>query len=172
MVLKYAILMVLLSVFLTACGISPTNKQVIPAYSDPDEAHVSTEALGNTQEQTQSPQTKSVFKKRPVKKSLPISKQQRNTAGIPSPEIVSSLIERAQKAMSKQQWLRAQHALEQALHIAPNDGKVFLNYGDVYLNLGILEQAEQMYRRAISLAGEESALGRSAVNKLNSLLSQ
>jgi len=174
---------VALVLFLTGCSTLLTSsdqqrQQVIPAYTDPDEEQGETQdddseevkpkndrgdASSNTTTKQASPK-----KAAPQIKHVQVSPSE-STSAIPSPLIVQSLIERAKKAINMKQWLRAQHILEQALHIAPGNGKIFLIYGDVYLNLGILAQAEQMYRRAMALAGENSAIGHMASIKLNKL---
>jgi tetratricopeptide (TPR) repeat protein len=188
MVLNRSLVSMLIVVFLTGCSslmTSPGQKsqQVIPAYTDPDEnqgeihADESVEVIQAESLKTndrRSARSATIPKKaataEPVQQEQTEAKipSQKNTA-IPYPLIVQSLIARAEKSMKMQEWLRAQHILEQALHIAPNNGKVFLIYGDVYLNLGILAQAEQMYRRSIALAGEDSNVGRLAKNKLQEL---
>ena len=89
----------------------------------------------------------------------------------PSPNftIIDVLIGKAQKAIKLQQWLRAQRSLEQAIHISPSQAQVFFLYGTVYEGLGIPEQAEQMYRRAIFLAGEASSIALQAQENLTKL---
>jgi len=172
----------ILVLFLTSCGSlltsrDQTSHQVIPAYTDPDEEQ--SEVQNNDQgeviqmNERQSTVSNPVLKKEspelPAQPTHAKSKAQGDVSEMPFPLIVQSLIERAEKAIKMQQWLRAQHTLEQAIHISPNNAKVFLIYGDVYLNLGILEQAEQMYRRSMALADEYSPVGRLAKNKLEAL---
>ena len=169
--------MFLLGLLLSSCS-SVSNKakskQVIPAYVDPSEREMPDSNQSTLEEDKDSIMSESAQKRTLTKASKYIleDKPLGNSRDIPSPEIVRSLIERAEKAITLKQWLRAQHILEQALHIAPSDAKVFLIYGDVYLNLGILDQAEQMYRRARLLAGDTSSLGRLAIDKLNALNSE
>ncbi len=168
MVLKMPLIGLLIVLFLSSCGAIPSNKRVVPAYTDPLELEESKKQEDAAMKSTlPSVKHKAISKKK--KTSLPAVESNESASSIPSPLIVQSLIERAEKAISMQQWLRAQHALEQAIHISPGGAKVFLIYGDVYFNLGILEQAEQMYLRAISLAGESSAIGRLAMKNLNAL---
>jgi len=187
MVLNRCLMVTSLALFLTGCSswlTSPDQQgqQVIPAYTDPDE--VQSDAQDASQVEVIKAETVQMNDRRPAasnsapKVASPTApvpqeqtevKSQGNTSDIPYPSIIQSLIARAEKAIKMQQWLRAQLILEQALHIAPNNAKVFVIYGDVYLNLGILAQAEQMYRRSITLAGEQSPMGRLAKNKLEEL---
>ena len=150
----------------------PSGPPVIPAYSDPDENQDNQTNNKIQQEQT-SPQKNLQQRLSVESQSQPQTTTQsmipNKTSGPSSPVIVQNLIGRAEKAVKLQQWLRAQHILEQALHIAPNNAKVFLIYGDVYLNLGILAQAEQMYRRSVALANEQSSIENQARQKLKAL---
>jgi len=182
MVLNRCLTFIVLVFYLTGCNsllTSPDqlNQQVIPAYTDPDEDQydgqvdvIQVETLQMNDRRPTSDSMKAL-PKAPVQQEQTSAEPQSqgNTSDIPYPSIVQSLIERAEKAIKMQQWLRAQHILEQALHIAPSNAKVFLIYGDVYLNLGILVQAEQMYRRSIALADEYSPFRRLAKNKLEEL---
>jgi len=188
MVLKQCWMYIVLVLFLTGCSTLLTNpdqqnQPVIPAYVDPDEDQDDTQDLN----QAEAKQAESVqmndrrsdelnFAPKKVSPTAPIQiepvevkSREDAVSAIPYPLIVQSLIERAEKAINMKQWLRAQHILEQALHIAPGNAKIFIIYGDVYLNLGILAQAEQMYLRAMALAGENSVIGHMATNKLNKL---
>lgn len=182
MVLNKFLVYIVLVFGLVGCSVlSNTSQQpesIVPAYSDPDEQQIDTQSEAvlndepieiikmNSQRSPYLDSTAKEAKQKDLnKKSPPISSR----SELPYPLIVQSLIERAEKAIRMQQWLRAQHILEQGLHIAPNNAKVFLIYGDVYLNLGILAQAEQMYRRSIALAGDQSPIGRLAITKLEAL---
>lgn len=163
--IKHLLVSVLLInvLFIAGCETTSPKKRVIPAYTDPepDETDASASSgSGGADSVPEDDTDASVL--------TPKNNYEPNIR-FPSSSIVESLLARAEKAMSLKQGLRAQHLLEQAVHIAPGDARIFLVYGDVYLKLGILEQAEQMYRRAISLAGEESALGFSARQKLSTL---
>jgi tetratricopeptide (TPR) repeat protein len=181
MVLNKYLLSMVLVYSLAGCSVLTNTGQqpqdVIPAYTDPDENQEDVQHLERNEVPVEvikmndkrpttsnSSAKKSTTAPAEVKASPP-----KNTSTLPYPLIVQSLIARAEKAVAMQQWLRAQHILEQGLHIAPNNAKVFLIYGDVYFNLGILAQAEQMYRRSIALAGDDSPIGRSAKNKLEAL---
>ena len=181
MVLNKCLIGVVLAFYLTGCGSLLTSREqpkqpIIPAYSDPEEEHVDAQDNDRVEQikakERQSGSSQSEIKKVPTSVESP-QKKGSNRPGkastIPSPLIVQSLIERAEKAININQWLRAQHLLEQALHISPSNAKVFLIYGDVYLNLGILAQAEQMYRRSIALAGESGSISRKAKAKLEAL---
>jgi tetratricopeptide (TPR) repeat protein len=181
MVLSKCSMGMILVLFLTGCGSllknsDQSNQTIIPAYSDPEEEQVDVKDIDQVEgvkaKGQQTGSSKAAFKEKPSAASSQQkqgAKRKRKASAIPSPLIVQSLIERAEKAINSKQWLRAQHLLEQALHISPSNAKVFLIYGDVYLNLGILAQAEQMYRRSIALAGEGSAIGRKAKMKLEAL---
>jgi len=89
----------------------------------------------------------------------------------PSPtiSIIEVLIAKAQKAIDLQQWLRAQRSLEQAIRISPSEAQVFFLYGIIYEGLSIPKQAEQMYRRAIFLAGENTSIAQQAKENLTKL---
>jgi len=185
MVLNRCFMVISLALYLTGCSSWLKNpeqrsQQVIPAYTDPDEDQgdaqdddqvevIKAEAVQMNDRRATSSVPKIASPTAQVPQEQTEVKSPGNTAEIPYPLIIQSLIARAEKAIKMQQWLRAQLILEQALHIAPNNAKVFVIYGDVYLNLGILAQAEQMYRRSITLAGEQSPMGRLAKNKLEVL---
>lgn len=164
--------------FMTGCSsllTSPDQQSqpVIPAYTDPDEEQGDAQDDGSVEviqmNDRRPAASNSATKKAPSQLEPVQVRSSEKTSALPSPLIVQSLIERAEKAIKMQQWPRAQHILEQALRIAPGNAKIFLIYGDVYLNLGILAPAEQMYRRAMALASENSAIGRTATVKLNKL---
>jgi tetratricopeptide (TPR) repeat protein len=173
---KYLVYMVLV-LCLNGCGLLTNNgqqrQQVIPAYTDPDENQAEVIKMHDKRATTSNYPANKSSTAAPIKqkhthtqaKALPHG----SSSTLPYPLIVRRLIERAEKAVKLQQWLSAQHILEKGLHIAPNNAKVFLIYGDVYLNLGILAQAEQMYRRSIALAGDDSLVGRLAKTKLEVL---
>ena len=185
MVLNKYVVCVVWALSLAGCSALTTtdssHQQVIPAYSDPDESPNEVQVSQQEEDLAQGSgreaievikmdnQGRNALNIEPNEPAVSAPAQpQVDRPDIPYPLIVQSLIARAEKAISMQQWLRAQHILEQGIHIAPRNAKVFLIYGDVYLNLGILAKAEQMYRRAIALAGD-STLGRLANNKLDAL---
>ena len=87
----------------------------------------------------------------------------------PANNIIVVLLQKAQKAFSLQQWLRAQHILEQAIRLDPNESKIFMLYGDVYSQIGLREQAKNMYQRALFLAEENSEIKAAALNKLETI---
>tara|TARA_R110002167_G_scaffold10666_7_gene48386 strand:- start:200 stop:733 length:534 start_codon:yes stop_codon:yes gene_type:complete len=82
------------------------------------------------------------------------------------PDVLASVISSAKKAISMQQWLRAQHHLEHALRIAPKDAQVFLLYAEVYEGLGVKGQEINMLKRAIFLAQPKSEIYELAKEKL------
>jgi regulator of sirC expression with transglutaminase-like and TPR domain len=81
-------------------------------------------------------------------------------------DVLDSVIDSAKKALSMQQWLRAQHHLEHALRIAPKDAQVFLLYAQVYEGLGVKEQEINMLKRAIFLAKPKTEIHTLAKEKL------
>lgn len=88
---------------------------------------------------------------------------------LPATSIVATLLEKTQKALSLQQWLRAQRYLEQAVRISPYDAAIFMLYGHLYEHLGVPEQATNMYRRALHLAEKRSDIYQRASTKLETL---
>jgi len=85
--------------------------------------------------------------------------------------IVESLLIKAKKAQSLKQWLRAQDLLEHAIRLKPKEASIFLLYGDVYTKMGVIEQAKEMYRRAIFLSNERNETYRKAVKALETISS-
>lgn len=81
-------------------------------------------------------------------------------------DVLASVLDSAKKAISMQQWLRAQHHLEHALRIAPKDAQVFLLYAEVYEGLGVKAQEVSMLKRAIFLAQPKSEIYVLAKEKL------
>jgi len=81
--------------------------------------------------------------------------------------VVTTILDKAQKAIERQQWLRAQRSLEQAIRLEPKNAKIFLLYGDVYLQLGVPDQARNMYQRAQYLAPKNSDIYSEVTNRLS-----
>lgn len=92
--------------------------------------------------------------------NLPTKNQQSPT------DVLASVLDSAKKAISMQQWLRAQHHLEHALRIAPKDAQVFLLYAEVYEGLGVKAQEVNMLKRAMFLAQPKSEVYVLAKEKL------
>ena len=161
MVLKYIanIFIIASFTFLTACGsraimTSPSDKQkVIPVAIEANTAKPKTLDYPNN---VNNPEP-----------SIPNTKER--VLELPANNIINVLLDKTQKAISLQQWLRAQHILEQAIRLDPNESKVFMLYGDVYSQIGVREQAENMYRRALFLAKEGSEIHAAALHKLDTI---
>lgn len=95
--------------------------------------------------------------------NLPTKNQQSPT------DVLASVLDLAKKAISMQQWLRAQHHLEHALRIAPKDAQVFLLYAEAYEGLGVKAQEVSMLKRALFLAKPKSEIYVLAKEKLAQL---
>lgn len=74
--------------------------------------------------------------------------------------IISILLSKAIKAQNAQQWLRAQRSLEQAIRIEPNNPAVFFQYGKLYQEMGAIDKAKSMYKRALFLADKNDKIKR------------
>lgn len=88
------------------------------------------------------------------------------TPKIAPSDVLASILDSAKKAISMQQWLRAQHQLEHALRIAPKDAQVFWLYAQVYEGLGVQKQEMNMLKRAKFLAKPKSDIYQLASQKL------
>jgi len=105
-----------------------------------------------------------------LKPAAPVNKPGTvNSSSALTPPIVFALIKRASTAMRSDDLTASLRALEQALRIAPKEAQVYLAYGDYYLLQNQDEQARQMLYRAMSLAGENSQIGKLAQMRLDKL---
>ena len=93
-------------------------------------------------------------------------------SNLPLNSVVDNLLEKAQKAFSLQQWLRVQRILEQAMRLQADRADIYTIYGDLYAQLGVPDQAENMYRRALSLSHKDDGSYTQILAKLKQILNQ
>jgi len=168
MVLKCFVILASI-IFLTACGshaiktLPSVKQRVIPVVIEKNTAGIKKNA--EKPEVLDYPSTiRSPEPPLPITRDLDLD--------LPSNNIIDTLLVKAQKAFSLQQWLRTQHILEQAIRLDPNESRVFMLYGDVYSEIGVTKQAQNMYQRALYLATEGSEIKATARSKLDVISNQ
>lgn len=89
-----------------------------------------------------------------------------------TPKAVFDLLARAQAASNQSNWIQAIRYLDQAQRMAPDEAKVYLEYGETYIKQGKNTPAAAMLKHALSLAGNSSPVGakaKSLLEKIDSL---
>ncbi len=109
--------------------------------------------------------------KSPVKEHIPAPEIPSSTEQAPTKEqaqtdVLSSVLQQAEKAIESQQWLRAQHHLEHALRIAPHHAKTYYLYSMVYDGLKVPVQSNNMLKRALFLSKPGSELHQEIKSRL------
>ena len=87
----------------------------------------------------------------------------------PTPKAAFNLLERADSASKQSNWTQAMRYLDQAQRMAPEEAKVYLKYGEIYMRQGKNEQAVAMFKRVLSLVGESGDIGEEALEYLHQL---
>lgn len=78
----------------------------------------------------------------------------------PSSGATAALLEQSRQQAAAGNYPLATSSLERALRINPRDAELWLELGRLKLQQGDLAQAENMGRRALSLAGTDATLRR------------
>ena len=86
-----------------------------------------------------------------------------------TPQVVLNFIDKAEQAISNEQFSLALKTLGQAQRLAPNEASIYLVWGDLFTQQGQDVQAVQMYKRAMSLSEAGSRVRRLARNKLSTI---
>ena len=171
-------LAVIAVVLLNACSTHSLNR---PAATKPDIIPVQSETLDPILTKPSPAASPIKTQKRANTEQTPTEKDQavelksgetmtQQTPSKTDSSVLEVLLEKTQKAIDLQQWLRAQRSLEQAIRLAPTEAKIFLLYGDVYSKLGIPEKAQQMYKRAIYLSASNNEIAGQAQEALAELV--
>ena len=174
-------LSLILLLMLSACSNQPLNsaasssstdhiainpkQQIIPAQNPPSSSTKTKDDDKTSSDKMSSDELDSISKEFEADYS-------KDTKPLKNTSILTLLIGKVEKAISLQQWLRAQRNLEQALRLAPQNATLFLLYGNVYTGLGVPEQAQQMFRRALFLADKEGDTASLVKEKLDKLTSK
>lgn len=101
--------------------------------------------------------------------ALSIVEPIRSNTQLAPTDVLGSIIDSAKKAISLQQWLRAQRHLEHALRVAPKDAEIYYIYADVYEGLGVKAQVVNMLKRAKFLSKPNSDIYQLSSEKLQRL---
>lgn len=124
----------MVSACLTGCSTAPTVEPQVHPIAD-EQAQASTPAAPT-------PET-------PVKRTP--SPNPYDQQAEPSNPNVRALSDKAISNMAKQQWVKAEPLLLQAIALAPNYSGLYYNLGRVYQNLNRPEDAATQYQNAIAL---------------------
>jgi tetratricopeptide (TPR) repeat protein len=89
----------------------------------------------------------------------------------PTPKAAFDLLRRAEQMADQGNWNGALRYLDQAQRMAPDEAKVYLTYGEIYIRQDRIEQAVAMFKRVLSLASANSAVARQARNYLSDIQS-
>jgi uncharacterized protein HemY len=87
----------------------------------------------------------------------------------PLPPVVSKLLQGIAQDLQAGSYRSAEKALRQAQRLSVNEPRVYLYWGQWAEQQGEWHQAEQMYRRAVSLSNANSAIQQRAMRALNKL---
>jgi len=87
----------------------------------------------------------------------------------PLPPVVSKLLVQIEQDLQYQRYRQAERALRQAQRLSVNEPRVYFYWGQWAEQQGMLHQAEQMYRRALSLTNTNSELQRRSQRALDAL---
>lgn len=88
-----------------------------------------------------------------------------------TPQVTLDLIDKAYAAMADQRYDIATQALARAQRLSPREALVYLARGQVFGDQQRVDQAKQMYKRALSLSEPGGDVYRRAQVKLNALSS-
>ena len=98
----------------------------------------------------------------------PVSVQQ-TPGSAPLPPAVRQLFEKIEGDIARGHFAAAERSLQQAQRLAPAESRVYLLWGECALAQQRFNQAEQMYRRALSLSRQDSQPYRIAERALRQL---
>jgi Flp pilus assembly protein TadD len=140
-VLKYGVL-VFIVVGLVACASQQEQSSIVGGENSSAEAHGQNQSPSASERY----QTKSTF----------------------VPPAVQALLNEAELAMNNEHYARAESQLSKAQRLSPTLSKTYLLWGHLYKVKGSATHAEQMYKRALSLATDETqtSLAEAALNAL------
>ena len=86
----------------------------------------------------------------------PSASERYQTRSVTVPPAVSALLDEAELAINNEHYSRAESQLAKAQRLAPTVSKTYLLWGHLYSAKGSVVHAEQMYKRALSLATDEN----------------
>ena len=87
----------------------------------------------------------------------------------PVPPVVSKLLVQIEQDLLDHRYSQAERALRQAQRLSVNEPRVYFYWGQWAEQQGMRHQAEQMYRRALSLTNTNSELQRRSQRALDAL---
>jgi Tfp pilus assembly protein PilF len=87
---------------------------------------------------------------------VPSASERYQTRSVTVPPAVTALLEEAELAISNDHYARAESQLAKAQRLAPTVSKTYMLWGHLYKAKGSAIHAEQMYKRALSLATDEN----------------
>lgn len=100
--------------------------------------------------------------------TAPSASERYKTRSANVPPAVLALLGEAELAITNEHYLRAEHQLSKAQRLAPSASKTYLLWGRLYQAKGNKIHAEQMYKRALSLAtdAQQTQLAETALGEL------